>query len=82
MGSLQSLPLSPWQLPQTRLLTSCRSCGSREGEGPQCGLGPPTPEPGGGGRVASLPAGPLPGQLVTFPGRRRTGSLWPPPGWA
>lgn len=39
------------------------------------GLGPPphTPEPGGGGRVASLPAGLLPGQLVTFPVRSRAG---------
>lgn len=65
MGSLLSLSLSLWQLPQTWLLTSCCSCWNREGGGP-C-LGPPTPEPGGGSRVASLPAGPLPSQLVTFP---------------
>lgn len=30
--------------------------------------------------MASLPAGPLPGQLVTFPGRRRTGKLVASPG--
>lgn len=73
MGSLLSLSLSPWQLPQTWLLTSCCSCWSREGGGP-C-LGPPTPEPGGGSRVASLPAGPLPSQLVTFPDQPCAGGL-------
>lgn len=45
-----------------------------------CGLGPPTPEPGGGSRVPSLPAGPLPSQLVTFPGWRRPGRLVASPG--
>jgi hypothetical protein len=42
---------------------------------------PPTPESGGGGRVASLPAGLLPGQLVTFPVPPRAGSRAdsPPP---
>lgn len=50
------------------------------GRGARCGLGPPTPEPGGGGPVASLPAGPLPGQLVTFPGQPRAGSLVASPG--
>lgn len=38
---------------------------------------PPTPEPGGGGWVASLPAGLLPGQLVTFPVRQ---CRWDPGG--
>lgn len=52
------------------------------GRGARCGLGPPTPEPGGGGRVASLPAGPLPGQLVTFPDGGALEALWPPPGRA
>lgn len=46
----------------------------------QHGRGPPTPEPGGGGRVASLPAGPLLDQLVTFPGRPCVGSLLASPG--
>lgn len=41
----------------------------REGSKRVARLGTPTPEPGRGGWVASLPAGPLPGQLVTFPGR-------------
>ena len=42
----QSLPPSPWQLPQTRLLTSCRSCRSREGGA----VRPGTPHPGTGRR--------------------------------
>lgn len=62
----------------TRLLTSCRSC--RSGAGRGGAVLPGTPHPGtgwrqSGGLTSSLPAGPLPGQLVTFPGRPRTVSL-------
>lgn len=40
---------------------------SREGGGAELPQTPPTPEPGRGSQVASLPAGPLPSQVVTFP---------------
>lgn len=80
MGSLtEPVPVSMATDPQPRLLTSCHSCLSGREGGTQR-VGPPTPEPGGGGPVASLPAGPLPGQLVTFPGWRRPGSLVASPG--
>lgn len=49
---------------------------SREGGERITTWDPPTQEPGGGSRVASLPAGPLPSQLVTFPSGQA--SCWKP----
>lgn len=64
-------------MPQTRLLMSCQTAGAgREGGA----AGPETPHPGTRRwqPVASLPAGPLPSQLVTFPSRQA--SCWKPSG--
>lgn len=54
MGSLLSQPLSPWQLPQTWLLTSCHAAAAGK-EGVHLGLGPPTPESGEQAETARWP---------------------------
>lgn len=76
MGSLLSLPLSPWQLPQTRLLTSCRSCGSREGGGRGAAWDPP---PRNRAEAAGWPHF-LPAPSLVSWSHSRTAAHWKPCG--